>query len=512
VNRKERRARGTAGGAGGGNTAAAALKLAREMARRGNTAEAGLMYRQILQANPNNVAALLDLGIGAVERMDIEGAAPLLAKAAALDPKNPWALVGLAIVRLEQSNMEEALKLAEKTARLDCPPQVLTKLGILYKETGHLDRARQCLRKALIKKPDHVVAWYNLQDLKKFAPGDTDIAKLEEIAAKANTLPPHEQVDLHFTMGKAFLDTGDTDKAFAHIAEGNRLKRSSIVNYDIGFFEEYIGNVIKHFDETAVKRLRNKVTVRSDRPVFIVGMFRSGSTLADQIISSHPDATSVGEAKFFQYGIPVVPNTEMREGYFNETTPSVSKTFMEQLTGEALDGVAQKYLAATDPFAKGAKRVVDKMLFNYIWVGLMRLAFPEGRVIRCLRDPADICLSIWRTNFAAPIPWAYDQKEIARYYLGYERLMQHWHRILPGEIYDLNYEAVVADQEGETRKLLDFCGLPFDDRCLNFHKTERRVSTASDVQVRQPIYKDSVKKWKKYEKYLAPLLDTLGVK
>lgn len=511
MNRKERRARGTTGGNGGGN-AAAALKLAREMARRGNTAEAGLMYRQILQENPNNVAALLDLGIAAVERSDIEGAAPLLTKAAALDPKNPWALVGLAIVRLEQQNMEEALKLAEKTARLDCPPQVLTKLGILYKETGQLDRARQYLRKALIKKPDHVMAWYSLQDLKKFAPGDTDLAKLQEIASKAPTLSPNDQIHLQFTLGKAFLDTGDADRGFAHIAEGNRLKRATVGNYDIGFFEEYIGNVIRHLDEDAVKRLRGKVTVRSDRPVFVVGMFRSGSSLTDQIISSHPDAASMGEAKFLQHCIPVVPNTEMREGYFTDTTPSVSKTFMEQLTGEVLDSVAQKYLAATDPFARGAKRVVDKMLFNYIWIGLMRLAFPDGRIIRCVRDPADIGLSIWRNNFAAPIPWAYDQKEIARYYLGYERLMQHWHRLFPGEIYDMNYEAMVADQEGETRKLLDFCGLPFDERCLNFHKTERRVNTASDVQVRQPIYKDSVKKWKKYEKYLSPMLETLGVK
>lgn len=511
MNRKERRARGGTAGTGGGN-AAAALKLAREMVRRGNTAEAGLMYRQILQENPNNVAALLDLGIAAVERNDFETAAPMLVKAAALDPKNPWALIGLAIVRLEQHDMEEALKLADKTARLDCPPQVLTKLGILYKETGHLDRARQLLRKALVKKPDHVMAWYNMQDLKKFAPGDTDIAKLQEIEATAQTMPTQDQIHLQFTMGKAFLDAGDADKAFAHTAEGNRIKRAAIGNYDISFFEEYVGNVIKHFDEGAMKRLRGKVTVRSDRPVFVVGMFRSGSTLADQIISSHPDAESVGEAKFFQQCIPVVPNAEMREGYFNETTPSVSKTFMDQLTGEVLDGVAQKYLAATDPFAKGAKRVVDKMLFNYIWIGLMRLVFPEGRVIRCVRDPADICLSIWRTNFAAPIPWAYDQKEIARYYLGYEKMMKHWHQILPGEIYDLNYEAMVADQEGETRKLLDFCGLPFDERCLNFHKNERRVNTASDVQVRQPIYKDSVKKWKKYEKYLSPMLDTLGVK
>ena len=491
MNRQQRRAKGGSGGTTSGGKHSATLKLARDMTRRGFNAEAGNLYRQILQEDPDNFVALLDLGIAAVERLDIEGAAPYLARVAALDPRNPWGLIGLAIVRMEQGDMAAAVKLADKCHRLECPPQVLTKLGMLYKEAGQLDRARQCLRQALVKKPDFVMAWFNLQGLKKFTAGDSDIARLQDIAAKADTLPAHERIHLQFTLGKALVDSGDAEKGFAHFAEGNRLKRATFT-YDVKTFEDYAGKLIAEFDEGLVRALRGKVTVKSDRPVFVVGLLRSGSTLVDQILSSHPDVASLGEAKYLQECMTAVPDVEM------------------QPTAETLDEVARKYLAATEPFTQGKKRVVDKMLFNFMRLGVARLAFPGARVIRCLRDPADVGLSIWSTLFAANIPWAYDQAEIARYALAYEKLMQHWHRLFPGEIYDVRYETMVADQEAQTRQLLDFCGLPFDDRCLAFYKNERRVSTASDVQVRQPMYGDSVKKWKKYEKYLGTMIETLG--
>lgn len=491
MNRKQRRAQGGGGGTTSGGRHAATLKLARDMTRKGFNAEAGNLYRQILQEDPDNVGALLDLGIAAVERMDIEGAAPFLTRVVGLDPRNPWGLIGLAIVRMEQGDMAGAVKLADKCHKLECPPQVLTKLGMLYKEAGQLDRARQCLRQALVKKPDFVMAWFNIMGLKKFTPGDSDIARLLEIETRAETLPAHEQVHLQFTLGKALLDAGDAEAGFAHFARGNKLKRATYT-YDIRVFEEYVDKLIGQFDADLVQRLHGEVTVKSDRPIFVVGLLRSGSTLVDQILSSHPDVASVGEAKYLQECITAAPDAEMSP------------------TPEMLDEVARKYLAATEPFTQGKKRIVDKMLFNFIRLGIARLAFPEARIIRCRRDPADVGLSIWTTLFAANIPWAYDQAEIGRYARSYEKLMAHWHKLFPGEIYDVVYETMVADQEAQTRKLLDFCGLPFDERCLAFHKTERRVSTASDVQVRQPMYRDSVRKWMKYEKYLQVLVHTLA--
>lgn len=506
MNRNQRRAGG--GGSTSGGKHAAELKMAREMLRNGFAAEAGNLYRQILQEDPDNVGALLDLGIAAIERQDIDAAAPYMTRVAALEPKNPWALVGLAVVKAEQNDMPAALGIADKALRLDCPPPVLVKFGVLYKEAGRLDRARQCLRQALVKNPELVMAWYNLQDMKTFGPGDTDIARLQALAAKSAALPLQDQIYVEFSLGKALIDSGDADAGFAHVAKGNALKHGTY-KYDITLFEEYIDKVIGLFTAETVQRLRGKGSVTHERPVFIVGMLRSGSTLADQILSSHPEVKSVGEARILQQSIPVVANTEMRAEFFGDRFPSFSKAFMEQLTPATLDDIANKYLAATDPFAQGAARVVDKMLFNYMWIGLIRLALPGAKIIHCRRNLMDVGLSIWRTHFASSIPWAYDQAEIGRYMRGYERLMTHWHKLFPGEIYDLSYEALIADQEGQTRKLLAHCGLPWDPRCLDFHKAERRVSTASDVQVRQPLYGDSVLKWKRYEKHLTPLAAAL---
>jgi tetratricopeptide (TPR) repeat protein len=447
-------------------------------------------------------AALIAAGIAAVERNDIAAAAPLLEQAAEADPKNPWALVGLAVVRMEQHDLAAALKLAEKAQRLDGPPEVLAKIGHLYKEAGQLERARQLLRQALIKKPGYVMGWFSMHTLKTFAPGDADLFALVTLAQSAS-LTPDDRIRLEFILGKAWLDAGDADKGFAHLEKGNALRRATY-KYDITTFENYIDRVITLFDEATVKRLGGKGTATSDRPIFVVGMFRSGSTLVDQILASHPEATSIGEAKFFQQSLPIIPDAED-----SGKTPVISQNFMAKLDAAMLGDIAQKYLAATEPFTKGAKRVVDKMLFNYLWTGIIRLALPNARIIHCVRDPADIGLSIWRTHFSANLPWAYDQTEIARYYHGYARLMAHWHKLFPGQIYDLSYEALVTDQRGETAKLLNYCGLPWDDRCLDFHKTERRVTTASEVQVRQPIYKDSVRKSAKYDKHLQPLLLTL---
>ncbi len=504
MNRKERREKG-AGPTGGGNLAAL-LRRARELVVKGALAEAHFLYEQILKDDPDNAGALLDLGVAALERKDIAAAAPLLEKAARLSPENPWALMALAVVKMEQRDGDAALALCEKAEKLDPSAEALTKLGLFYKETGYLDRAASCLRKAVDKKPELVMAWFNLRDLKKFSPADPDLDRLDAVVAKSGALPARQQAQLQFVLGKAWLDAGDTDRAFDHYAKANAMKRGAVA-YDIANFEQYIENIIAHFDENAVRRLRHMAASGSERPIFIVGMPRSGSTLVDQILASHPAAASIGESRAFQDAVPVVPNAEVRAGYFSAQTASISKRFIEQLAPDVFGDIATKYLAANE--VNDAARVVDKMLFNFVWTGLIRLAFPKARIIHCARDPLDMGLSIWRMHFAGNVPWAYDQKDIGRYYHAYQRLMAHWHRLFPGEIYDLSYEAMVADQEAETRKLLEYCGLPWDERCLNFYAAGRRISTASFVQVRKPVYKDSVGSGRKYAKYLQALIETL---
>ena len=327
-------------------------------------------------------------------------------------------------------------------------------------------------------------------------------------ASKAANLPPQEKMKLEFILGKACLDTGDAEKAFAHYAEANRLKRATYKVFSIEKFEAYADSIIRLFTPALIEKHKGAGNP-SARPVFIVGMPRSGSTLTDQIVSSHPQAASMGEMNFLQHSLPVFANTDVPD-YFSANIPSVNSALIEKLSPALLQDIARKYLAATDRFAGGAAHLVDKMLFNYLWVGVIRLALPNAKIIHCTRDPIDMGLSIWQLSFQGSIPWAYDQSEIGRYYKAYRKVMAHWEKLFPGDIFEANYETMVAEQESETRRLLAFCGLPFDNACLNFHQSTRKVSTASATQVRQPIYKDSVKKWKKYEQYLKPLIDAVN--
>ena len=185
----------------------------------------------------------------------------------------------------------------------------------------------------------------------------------------------------------------------------------------------------------------------------------------------------------------------------------------ETLTPAVLDGIAAKYLAATERYAGGALRLADKTLSNFLWIGVIRLALPNAKIIHCTRDPVDTAFSIWQMMFSEGlVPWGYDVEDIGCYFRGYNKMMAHWEKVFPGAIYAANYESLVKNQETETRRLIDFIGLPWDARCLKFHETGRIVKTASADQVRRPLYGDSVEKWKKYEKYLAPLLESLAKK
>ncbi|MEZ0223203.1 MAG: sulfotransferase, partial [Alphaproteobacteria bacterium] len=489
MNRKERRASGVKGTRGDQSIINSALKMARELEEKGHSGEATKLYQKILQYDPDNTVALLDVGIDTYGKGDAAAAEQIFNKILRLDPKNGGALTGLGMIRMDEGRKAEALQFAERAIRLEPSAGALTKLGDLYREAGQLDRAREYILAALKKKPDYVTAYYSLQPLVKFTP--EDVAKMTEVSKMA-TLSADDKIRMSFTLGKASMDIGQTDLAFWHFAEANLFKRATY-KFKISSFEEYVDNIIRMFDEATVTRLRGKVKGKGGNQIFIVGMPRSGSTLIDQILSSHPDVASVGEAKFISSSIPAFPNMEM-PAYFREGVPSITKPFMDALSPEMLEVIGDKYMSLAAPFGTPGQRIVDKMLFNYMWVGILRLALPDARIIHSMRDPVDMGLSIWQLLFSAEMPWAYDQTEIGRYTLGYKKLMQHWQKLFPDEIYDAKYESIVANQEQETRKLLQFCGLAWNEKCLNFHQSERVVKTASSTQVRKPIYKDSVKK------------------
>lgn len=488
----------------------AALQQAQRFRAEGRAGEAAQIYIGILKADSSNVEALFHLGVMHHQRGDLREGGKLLSLAAKKSPRDVRVLFALASLRLEEGQPISALDLAGRAVTAERSARVLTRAAGIHAEAGQMEEARSLYQEALKLEPASPEAWQGLAGVKKFTIDDPDFAALSTLAASVSHLPTPQRIKMEFALGKAHLDAGEADKAFAHYAMANNLQRAEFPHYDICKFEQYIDSAIALFDATLVDRLRGKGTVKNTRPVFIVGMPRSGSTLADQILASHPDAASIGESRALQRCIPAFENKEVPR-YCPPHVPSITGQLTSGLTPERLDGIAQRYLPATEPMVRGAKRLVDKMLFNYTWVGVILLALPEAKIVHCTRDPMDTGLSIWQTFFQQPLPWAYDQRETGRYYRAYRKLMAHWEKLFPGKIHTANYEAMIADQEAETRKLLEYCGLPWNDTCLSFHKTERQVKTASASQVRQPLYGDSVGKGRAYAKHLAPLMNALDL-
>lgn len=474
-----------------------AINNARSLHRKGMHKQAEEVYRMILLQDAGNTSALLELGIALAQRGETEEPRELYSKVLALEPRNGDAMMALAIVTLEAGDRAEALRLAAQARQLKPSSQTLGKLGVFYSKTGLKDEALECLKAAVRRDPADVTSYFSLQRLKQLKPGTPEFSSLLALERKAAGLSPADRATLHYTLGNAFLDADEPAKAFPHFAEANRLKKSSAY-FNMEQYTRQIDDMIRQFDDALVKKLSGKGGSPSERPVFIVGLPRSGSTLVDQIIASHPDARGMGEVRFFQDGIPE----------FIQRDPGAISP--ETLAPEVLSGIANKYLAVTERHAAGAQRLADKMLMNFFWIGIIRLALPNAKIIHCTRDLADTAFSIWQLMFSEGlVPWGYDARDIGCYFKGYRKIMAHWNRLFPGRIYEANYESMVAGQEKETRKLVEFCGLPWDDRCLKFYETERTVKTASAGQVRRPIYADSAGKWKKYEAHLGFLLDEI---
>jgi sulfotransferase family protein len=309
-------------------------------------------------------------------------------------------------------------------------------------------------------------------------------------------------LQLDFALGKAYSDLKDYPRAFAHLLAGNAAKRATI-SYD----ETSIFALFDRIEATFTRELIAKKAGSGDPsslPIFVIGMPRSGTTLVEQIIASHPMVHGAGELQAFNDVILAL------RGPNGDAIPYPN--FVPSLDASALQQIGARYLSAVRKLAPSGERVTDKMPSNYYFAGLIHLALPNAKIIHTVRNPVDTCLSCFSKLFTAEQNHTYDLAELGRYYKRYERLMAHWRRVLPAQcILDVRYEDVVADLEGQARRIIAYCALPWDERCLSFHKTDRAVRTASASQVRLPIYKGAVGRWRAYEKQLGPLLSALGV-
>lgn len=488
MNRKDRRSKGLATKQPASGRITGLLAEADHCLTKGIYDRAAGIYRQVLETAPANATALFNLALLCQQNEAYDEAEKHLRKMLKHHQDDTQALLALSFILMDKGDKASAIEIARKAEKENLAAPLLNKLGILHREAGSFDDARRCFSAALKIKPDYIDAHYSQRTLKTYTDSDPDFLTLQQLEKTQTAFNAEEKIRLEFTLAKAMTDQGNAEASFIHLALANKLKRATY-KFDIASFEKHVDGIIGYFTPERIKSMSADDAPQSARPVFIVGMPRSGSTLVDQILSSHPAVASIGESKALPLCLPP-PGTPL--------TPALLKN------------IGESYLARTDGRAGAAERLVDKMLFNnYLRAGIIALALPRSKIIWCTRDPADIGLSIWQILFTESLPWAYDLGEIGRYFRAHERLMQYWQKMFPERIFEANYERLVENQETETRRLLNFCSLDFNPQCLRFHETERQIKTASAGQVRQPVYNSSVGKWRKYAGYLTPLLESL---
>ena len=419
-------------------------------------------------------------------------------RALALRPDYVDALIGRGGALKVIDRLPEALACFDQAIERggDSVAKGLAARGAALSETGETEEAEQRLRDAIESGGNSGSAWLALADIVKFEAGDPAYAAMEGRLAEVERRQPSEAQLLHFALAKAYLDIHDSARAFAHLDAGARMKRAQLV-YDADANRAHVAQVVAAFGPETFARYAGAGSP-SARPIFVVGMPRSGTTLIEQILASHPAIHGAGE-------LQTLPQIADESGDGAEG--------LSALAMDALARLGDDYVARAGEPAAGKTRVIDKLPGNFANLGFIRLILPEARIIHVRRDPVDTCLSCYTKAFkSANLPYTYDQTELGLYYRDYQSLMAHWRATLPATHFlEVEYESVVDDLEGQARRMIAFLGLPWDPACLEFHRTKRPVRTASVNQVRKPIYRGSVGRWREHAAYLGPLLKALGV-
>ena len=434
--------------------------------------------------------AYLHLGNALLALSEVPQADACYSDGLAIDSKHAPLLTARAMSLRALARLPEAEATAQRALAVRRAPDILALLASLAADRGHFTEAADLYSEALALDPDLPEALVGLARTRRMTAADDSWRALAE-RMLARGIPATHAVNLYHALGKYHDDIGEYDAAYAAHSSGNALARKNGLAYDRAAATARIGATIEAYDRAALDALAGAgAGVASDRPVFIVGMPRSGTTLAEQILASHPDVYGADELLFWNLAADVTHGVPA-----GERAASVAR-------------LGAEYLALLTGRSPAAARVIDKLPGNFENLGLIHAALPAARIIHLVRDPRDTCLSIFFQDFTSAHSYATDLDDLVHYYREYRRMMTHWWTTLPaGTLLDVPYEGLVTDPELWTRRMLDHIGLPWDARCLEFQRTERPVLTASSWQVRQPLTTSSVGRWRRYQQYLGPLIE-----
>ncbi|HUO20254.1 MAG TPA: tetratricopeptide repeat protein [Steroidobacteraceae bacterium] len=455
----------------------------------GRFEEAVASYRRAIELEPGSARAHSNLGSALRELGRLEEAEASLERAVALDPAVEL-LTNLAAVQRLLGRGEQAVEKVRRAIELD--PAAATAIvarAELAVDRGEFSAAEALYRQAFAQDADFAVAWAGIPATRRMTREDASwLMQAEALAARPR--PPRAEVSLRFAMGKYLDDIGEYDAAFAQYFKANELVKTYRPAHDRRLLEDTFDFVRQLYDEEWIEAARARTRI-ARRPVFVVGMPRSGTSLTEQILASHPAVFGAGELSFWKSASARVGVTSVESG----VTPELSES------------LAAEYERLLATLAGDRAWVVDKMPGNFAHLGMIHAALPQARIIHMQRNPIDTCLSLYFQNFHVAHSYANDLDDLAHYYDQYAGLMSHWRRVLPPDaILEVPYEGLVAEPELWSRRLVEFAGLPWDQACLEFHSTERSVRTFSRWQVRQKISTRSVERWRRYAAYIGPLL------
>jgi tetratricopeptide (TPR) repeat protein len=495
--------------------------------------EAAAFYASLLKTDSRNFDALRNLGLIRFHEGRYEESASLLARALsrnpqsagvqsargrvlmalgrfgeavqhyrralALAPASADVLTDMAAAQLSTQDASGAISTFRQAIEVDAQHLAARQgLGDALESVGRRDEAAAVFAQAVVVAPKDALLRRRLAECSRYREDDGGIDELERLLADA--VRPVDQVHLHAALAKAYADLDQHDRAFHHVMEGNRIQRGQF-NYDEAATLGLLDRIRERFSADFI-RAKAGLGHPSSSPIFIVGMPRSGSTLVEQVLASHSKVFGAGEIRNLDTAILGLGSGRFESERFFDDLPGFSRKHLYR--------VGAAYLASLGDAPASAQRITNKLLGNFLDVGLIHLVLPTARIVHIVRDPVDTCVSRFSKLIVPGQAYSYELAELGRYHRAYEQLMAHWRSVLPPEVMiELSYEAMVADLPGEARRLVEFCGLEWETACLDFHRTERVVTTPSRSQVRQPLYDSAVGRWRRHAEFLQPLLQAL---
>ena len=515
------------------NPGKAALAEAERAIRDGHLENAEKTLRELISKEPRNARAIRMLGSIALEANRYKAARRLLERAVELAPSVAIGWTDLSNVHLKKDDYDKALDVVQQAIDIDpgfahayvargnilgraqrheealeayrqgleiSPMNVgaLSGMGHVLKTIGRQEEAIAAFRQCIKANPAYGETYWSLANLKTFEFNSEEVGIMEDLVER-KSLADEPKVNMLVSLGKHYENEKNYDKAFENYRRGNDLRREHEI-YDPVQTQVVHDRIIKVFKAEFLAEKAGFGDPSPD-PILIVGLPRSGSTLIEQILASHSMVEGTME----------LPDLGRTIADLNKLSPERLEypEAVEPLNGDQVAALGRDYLDATRRYRTNKPFFIDKMPNNFQAIGFLQLILPNARVIDARRHPLDSCLGSYKQLFFKGQSFTYDQFELGHYYLEYRRIMDHWNAALPGKVLEVHYEQMVLDQEAQTRRLLEYCGLPWEDQCLRFYETDRAINTASSEQVRQPIYTKALNFWRNYEQYLGELIETL---